>query len=103
MTEQEYDEQIAPALLELSNKVAALGGSFVARVEWALDGAGITAAGMTEEVSIGQKLANIAARCGGNLDALVFHCLKHYDTSRTVVGRMMRGSQAHDQPKDRET
>lgn len=89
MTEKEYDEQIAPALLDLANKVAAMGGSFVARVGWAPFEAGTTTAGFTDGTDVGQNLTRIAARCNGNLDALVMQCMRHGDVSQTIVGALM--------------
>lgn len=70
MTEQEYDEQIAPMLAKVAEKVSAMGGSMVARVEWAKDEAGITHIGITEKSVVGQQLTDLAALCRGNFDLL---------------------------------
>lgn len=96
MTEQEYDEQIAPALLDLANKTAALGGSFVARVEWAKDESGITAAGIEKGVTgVGQWMTYIAANANGNLDAFYYRSAKQFDLSPTIVGMAMGWKPEH--------
>lgn len=92
MTEQEYDEQIAPLLLEIANKVDSLGGSIVCRVEWGPDQAGITTLGVTKDSGAGKQLATLAALCQGNFDQLYFSSIKHFDMSQSVVARIMRGS-----------
>src|SRR5690554_1481194 len=51
-TEQEYDEIIAPMLLEVARKVSELGMSLIARVEWEPGESGITQIGDLN--SIGQ-------------------------------------------------
>lgn len=89
MTEQEYDEQIAPVLAEIAQKVCDLGGSLIARVEWAPDEAGITAQGISEWSGIAQKLAAHAMTCKGNLDSLYITLARRYDLSQTMVGRIM--------------
>ena len=89
MTEQDYDEQIAPLLADIANKIGELGGSIVARVEWAPDESGTTALGVTEKSGIGQILVAHAATCNGNLDSLYITLARRYDLSATVVGRMM--------------
>jgi hypothetical protein len=85
MTEAEYDEHIAPALMDIANKVAALGGSLIARVEWERDEAGITSIGVTEASGISQKLTAIAAHTQGNIDALCMSALKNFDCSNSIV------------------
>jgi len=89
MTEQEYDDEIAPALAELAEKITSMGGSIVARVEWEKDEAGITYMGVTDKSGVAQRMAGIAALCRGNLDAFYIECAKSFDLSRTMVGRMM--------------
>lgn len=84
MTEQEYDEQIAPMLAEVAKKVSAMGGSMVARVEWAKDEAGITHIGITEQSGVGQQLTDLAALCRGNFDLLCIEAGKRFDLSQTV-------------------
>jgi hypothetical protein len=89
MTEQEYDTLIEPKLKELAEHVMQLGGSLVARVEWAPGEAGITHAGVTNASGAAQRLAYIAALCRGNLDHLVITAMKTMDTSATMVARFM--------------
>lgn len=89
MTEQEYDEQIAPVLLDLATKVGNLGGSMVARVEWAPNEGGTTRGGDWKS-SVSMKLAYLGAMCNGNLDKLVFSAEKYADTSQTIIGYLMK-------------
>lgn len=92
MTEQEYDEQIAPALAEIARKVAALGGSMVARVEWQKGDAGTTIAGVSEASGVAQQLAGLAALCNGNFDQLIIGAARRFDMSQTIVGQLVGGS-----------
>ncbi len=89
MTEQEYDEQIAPILADVARKVNALGGSMVARVEWEKDEAGITRIGVTEESGIGQRITELAAFCRGNFDQLYIEAARRFDMSQTLIGSIM--------------
>lgn len=89
MTEQEYDEQIAPALAEIANKVAALGGSMVARVEWQKDEAGITCCGISDACGVGQHLTRMAAHSRGNIDQLFIWVGRQFDLSQTIIGRAL--------------
>lgn len=88
MTEQEYDEQIAPVLAGIAQRVQELGGSMVARVEWEGQRAGITHIGI-ENSSVSQKLTDLAALCKGNFDLLYIEAAKKFDMSQTIVGRLM--------------
>lgn len=89
MTEQEYDEQIAPALAEIAKKIGDMGGSIVARVEWQGGESGITILGVTEQSDVGQRLTQIAALCNGNFDQLYMTASRKFDMSQTIVGRFM--------------
>lgn len=91
MTEQEYDEQIAPELARIAKKCTDLGGSFVARVEWEPGHAGITVASVTAASGIGQALTRLAALCNGNLDQLYIEMARRFDLSQTMVGRLIGG------------
>jgi len=84
MSEQEYDEIVAPMLLEVLHKVKELGGSMVARVEWEPDHAGTTQ-WVPDSAGIGQKLTQLAAHSGGNIDTLCITAMKRFDCSQSVV------------------
>lgn len=99
MTEQEYDEQIAPVLLELAQKVGTMGGSMVARVEWAPN-EGETTRGGDWQSSVSMKLAYLGAMCNGNLDKLVFSAQKYADTSQTIVGHLLKPITPESQRKE---
>lgn len=93
MTEQEYDEQIAPALAEIARKVSELGGSIVARVEWQEGdpGGGILFMGVDEDSSVAQRLTYFAALCRGNFDQLYISAARSFDLSQTLVGQIVGG------------
>lgn len=92
MTEQEYDEVIAPALAEIALKIEKMGGSIVARVEWEPDESGITHIGVSKQSGVGQQLALLAALCRGNIDLLMMEAAKRFDMSQSVMGRMFQAS-----------
>jgi hypothetical protein len=73
-TEQEYDDIIAPILLEAAKKAEALGMSLIARVEWEPGESGITQVGPMD--SIGQRITRFAAHCHGNIDAMLLGILR---------------------------
>jgi hypothetical protein len=89
MTEQEYDEVIAPMIADIARKVKDMGGSMVARVEWDRDEVGITCIGITEKSGAGQQLTRFAALSRGNFDALYIAAARHLDMSQTVVWNAM--------------
>ena len=74
--EEDYDNIIAPMLLEVAQKCDALGFSLVARVEWEPGNAGITQIGNGPDTGAAQQLAYAAAMCRGNVDALLGHLIK---------------------------
>jgi hypothetical protein len=84
MTEQEYDELIAPKLAEIANTIKELGGSMVCRVEWEPGESGITQIGpMT---SAGQWMTQYAAHSHGNFDAMAMNILRAgFDVSQSIV------------------
>lgn len=73
-SEQQYDDIIAPMLADVALKAKELGMSFVARVEWEPGESGITQIGPMD--SIGQRITSYAARCNGNIDAMLLGLLK---------------------------
>lgn len=81
-TEQEYDEIIAPMLLEVAKKAKELGMSLVARVEWEPGESGITQIG--DLSSIGQLLTHAAAHSHGNIDALCLHLIKTCNVEQSM-------------------
>lgn len=81
-TEQEYDDIIAPMLLEVAKKCDELGMSLVARVEWGPGEAGITQIGKME--SVAQVFTQLAAHSRGNVDAALLGLIKRFDVSASV-------------------
>lgn len=81
-TEQEYDEIIAPLLLDVAKKAKELGMSLIARVEWEPGESGITQIG--DLSSIGQLLTHAAAHSHGNVDTLCLHLIKNCDVSHSM-------------------
>ena len=75
MTEQQYDEVIAPMLLAVAQKCKELGMAMVARVEWEPGEAGITQMG-DNEWSGSQMLAHLACHSHGNIDRLCLTLVK---------------------------
>lgn len=82
-TEQQYDDEIAPLLMEAGKRCEALGISMVARAEWAPDEYGITQV-QSETASIGQKLAQLAAHAKGNFDALAIGAIKSFGPGNSI-------------------
>lgn len=82
-TEKQYDDEIAPLLMEAGKRCKALGISLVARVEWAPDEYGITQF-QTEDASIGQRLALLAAHAKGNFDGLCIAAVKSFGPGNSI-------------------
>ena len=89
-TEQEYDDIVAPMLAEAAEKCRELGMSLIARVEWEPGESGITQMGIGPESGIGQKMAQLACHCHGNLDQFNIEAIKRFDVSQTIVGTMLK-------------
>lgn len=83
-SEQEYDEQIAPELLALAQKAAALGMTFAASVEWAPGETGSTVSGDYSNVGVTQTMTALSARCNRNVDAVLLGLIKRFDVSQSV-------------------
>src|SRR3990167_4102306 len=83
-TEQQYDEIIAPMLLEVARKCEELWMALVARVEWGPEDSGITQIN-NDAASVAQRLTQIAAHSKGNIDALCMSLIRHFDVSQSVV------------------
>lgn len=69
--EQIYDEQIAPKLMALGKECEALGFSLVASCEWTPGETGETFV-VQKGASFKMRLAHVAMRAHGNVDALIF-------------------------------
>ncbi len=82
MTEQNYDDIIAPMLADVARKCAELGMNMIARVEWQPGESGITRIG--DLSSIGQRLTTYAALAHGNIDAVCLALLRECDVSRSI-------------------
>jgi hypothetical protein len=72
MSEQIYDEQIAPKLLELARICHDNGMPFLATVEYAPGDYGTTA-DLPADHSLPMDWAYVAARAGGHADLLIGH------------------------------
>lgn len=84
MSEEAYDEQIAPMLLEIAKKSEELGMTFVASVEWETGETGSTAVGDFSKAGPAQFMTLCAARSNGNFDAVGLAMLKKYDCSASM-------------------
>lgn len=71
-----YDREIAPKLAEIAKDCEAHGMSLVAVVEWAARKGGVTIY-EAADASVSTEVARMAARCNGNVDALVMGLLAH--------------------------
>jgi hypothetical protein len=82
MTNEEiYDAEIAPALLKISQRCQELGFAMVASVEWEVGENGRTefcpkTDGSTPRPSAKQLLVHYAARCHGNIDAMLMAVMR---------------------------
>lgn len=81
-TEAEYDEIIAPMLMEVASKAKDLGMSMIARVEWQPGESGITQIG--DLGSIGQFMTHAAAHSHGNIDKMCLNLISNRDVSHSV-------------------
>jgi hypothetical protein len=89
MSEDLYDEKIAPVLAQLGALCKEHSLPFLAVVEYAPGEFGQTTT-TTPEQSLPMTMANIAARCRGNLDSFTISLLRHckergIDTSASFV------------------
>lgn len=71
-----YDREIAPKLLEVAKLCEVHEMSLVANVEWAPGKGGLTIT-ETSSASVAQHLVRMAARCNGNVDALLMGIVAH--------------------------
>ncbi|KQN09849.1 hypothetical protein ASE85_02625 [Sphingobium sp. Leaf26] len=76
MSEQIYDELIAPKLLEIGKLCEEHGLPVVAQVEYAPGDFGLTQF-RPDGASLPMKLMAISARCGGNVDTLFMAIERH--------------------------
>jgi len=76
MSEQIYDEQVAPALMEIMKVCNANGMPFIAQVEYAPGEFG-TSADLPEGRSLVMGLMYAAGRCRGNVDSLIMWMMNH--------------------------
>lgn len=78
--EETYDTEIAPVLMAIANRCKELGWSMVASVEWQVGETGRTETHPAWNVdglpSAKQKLVHYAARCHGNIDAMLMACIR---------------------------
>ncbi len=76
VSEEYYDEEIAPALRDVASKCEAWGMSIVAMVEWEPGETGSTRA-LAAGRGFGMELVQAAVSAQGNVDALVFAIMRH--------------------------
>lgn len=78
ISEQEkfYDAEVAPVLLKLGRECIEKGLSFVAVAEYAPGDFGRTVL-LQPDSSLALRLVDLAARCEGNIDRLIFALLRH--------------------------
>lgn len=83
--EQQYDAEIAPLLLAVAKKCQELGFPMVASVEWEPGETGRTEThppwGKNGFPSAKQRLVHYAARCNGNIDAMLIAVLRDAEKS----------------------
>jgi len=84
MSEQFYDEEIAPALLALADKAKEHGMTFVARVEWAPGEGGSTFGGDFSSAGIAQVMTALSARSNGNVDGVLLELIKRFNVSASI-------------------
>lgn len=80
--EKVYDEEIAPALLKVSQRCQELGMAFIASVEFDPPNGGrgrteFQPKDTVETLSAAQRLIHWAAICDGNIDRLFIACDRH--------------------------
>ena len=80
MSEQLYDEEIAPVLLELSRKCEARGVSFIAVVEYERGARGRTST-ISDGAGLEMRMLDFCARTAPNIDgyviSLIRYCREH--------------------------
>ena len=76
MSEEIYDAKIVPKLADLAGKCQSAGMSFLAMVEFAPGETGRTEY-MTATPGMKMQIALMAARCNGNVDALIMGLMKY--------------------------
>ncbi|MAY78597.1 MAG: hypothetical protein CL802_13660 [Citromicrobium sp.] len=84
MSEQVYDDKVAPLLRQVAEICMQHKMTLIARVEWERDKAGITQI-VPDDAGIGQKLTQLAAHSHGNIDALCLSAVRHFDCSASAV------------------
>lgn len=76
MSEQWYDEEIAPVLLELSKKCEARNVSFMAVVEYEHGERGRTAT-IAEDAGLEMRMLDLCARSAPNVDQYVINLIRY--------------------------
>ena len=99
-TEAEYDEIIAPLILDVAKRCKELGMSIIARVEWADGGRGITQLGIAQGSPNAQFVTQLAAHCDGNVDNLCLNLISRFDVSASMFLHSFYRFGEH-QPKDK--
>lgn len=98
MSEAIYDEKIAPVLAQLGQLCKDHDMPFLAIVEYAPQDFGQTTV-QTPDQSMPMTMANIAARCRGNLDSFIISLLRYcrergIDTAASFVANQFGRSTA---------
>jgi hypothetical protein len=89
MTEEQYDNEISPALSDIANKVAEMGGSMVCSIEFFDRIVGLTNVGVSLESCQAQILSLFASQSNGDVDVLYQKLTETFDISSTVVGKQL--------------
>lgn len=91
--EQYYDDEIAPALLELCKKCNERGMPFVAAVEWKKDIVGLTSQ-QTPDAGLAIIMIALMARSAPNFDSFYINFIRwcreaNVDTSQSMIVRQL--------------
>lgn len=84
MSEQYYDDHIAPKLLELAKDAAAHGMTFVASVEWEPGESASTITGDMSKAGCTQYMTALSARSQRNIDGVLVGLIKRFDVSASM-------------------
>lgn len=93
MTEQFYDEVIAPQLAALANLCGEQGASFVACVEF--DGIQGETTLLAEDFTVAIDLAYRAIKARGNIDALIMGAIKRGQVRNSIFLSRYTEEQPH--------
>ncbi len=76
MSEQVYDDEIAPLLMQAAKKAEAVGLPLVCYVQLGPDNHGRTVT-LPADAPFAVRMVELAARCNGNADSFLLALIKH--------------------------